>query len=97
MPFKRWQKRIGETLDLPEDLFSGGPRITLIGFTVVMIEDFQHIVIFSDEEVVVEVGNGRVELWGKNLVLTEILPHEIEIKGEIHGLKLQKEETCTKK
>ncbi|MDR2736584.1 MAG: YabP/YqfC family sporulation protein [Gracilibacteraceae bacterium] len=96
MPFKQWQRRIGETLDLPEDLFSGGPRITLVGFAVIMIEDFRRIISFSDERVIVTVGSGHVELWGKGLVLAELSPHEIEIKGEIHGLKLREEETCTK-
>ncbi|MCL1791399.1 MAG: YabP/YqfC family sporulation protein [Peptococcaceae bacterium] len=96
MPFKQWQQKIGETLDLPEDVFGGGPRITLFGFAVVKIEDFQQIISFSDEHVVVRVGMGQVELWGRNLVLAELSLHEIEVKGEIHGLKLQEGETCTK-
>jgi sporulation protein YqfC len=90
VPFKQWQKKIGETLDLPEELYREGPRITLIGFEVVIIEDFRQIVLFSDENVVVEVGNGQVELRGKKLVLTEMSQDEIEIKGEIRGIDFRK-------
>ncbi|MCL1918026.1 MAG: YabP/YqfC family sporulation protein [Peptococcaceae bacterium] len=90
MPFKNWQKKIGETLDLPEDLYREGPRITVIGFEVVMIEDFQQVIFFSEENVIVEVGAGHLELRGGNLVLAQMSLGEIEIKGEIHGLEFRK-------
>ena len=90
MSFKNWQKKIGETLDLPEDLYREGPRTTLIGFEVVMIEDFRQVIHFSEENVIVEVGAGQLELRGKNLILTQMSRGEVEIKGEICGVEFRK-------
>jgi sporulation protein YqfC len=90
MPLKDWQRRIGETLDLPEDIYRAGPKITVIGFELVMIEDFRQVILFSEENVVVEVGAGQLELRGRNLVLAQMSLGEIEIKGEIQGLEFKK-------
>jgi sporulation protein YqfC len=59
-------------------------------FEVVMIEDFRQIVLFSEDNVAVEVGRGLIELQGKGLVLAEISQDEIEIKGEIHNIAFRK-------
>ncbi len=76
-------------LDLPSDLILNMPRISVIGFNQIYIENFESVVQFNDKFLHIRVNRKEVKIVGEKLVIRQIWPDEIFIEGvikEIHHL-----------
>lgn len=89
--FKRLQKNVGEVLELSSDILDNGPRITIMGRNEIMVEYYEEVVQFSDEEITLKTPAGNVVIKGKGFVLTTVLQTEIHIKGSLLQLSFEEE------
>ncbi len=89
--FKKIQKHAGEILEFPSDVLDNGPRITIMGRNEIIIEYFEEVVLFSDEEIVLKTPVGRLVIRGNGFVLTTVLQTEIHIKGNLGQLGFAEE------
>ncbi|MDL4841502.1 sporulation protein YqfC [Aquibacillus rhizosphaerae] len=84
---KKWQQRIGswlsDHLELPSDVVLELPRITMIGQLHAYIENHRGLLLFSDNELRLNMGNGYLKITGSNFVLKMMLPEEILLEGTI--------------
>ncbi len=66
----------------PQEL---GVQVTVYGFLGVRVEGCKSVAEYSSETVKVR-GKKEIEIKGKNLVLSEIAPGEVFIKGQIFSI-----------
>jgi len=81
--FKKLQKHAGEVLEFPSDVLDGGPRIMMMGRSEMIVEYFQEVILFSNEEIILKTPQGKLSIRGNNFVLTTVLDTEIHLKGDI--------------
>ncbi len=74
-------------LDFPEYLKFGSSRITISNDTEVLIEGKMHINLYSENEVVIELKNKKVSIFGSGLQISMIGENLIEITGKINSLE----------
>lgn len=89
--FRKINKSAGEVLEFPSDVLGEGPKITIIGRTEAIIEYYQEVIQFSNEEIVLKTSEGRLLLQGQDFVLTTVLPKELHIKGSLSFLQFLEE------
>lgn len=84
---KKWQQRIGnwlsDHLELPSDVVLELPRITTIGQLHAYIENHRGLLLFSDNELRLNMEYGYLRIIGDNFVLKMMLPEEILLEGKI--------------
>ncbi len=83
---------ITSSLALPADLSHGTARITLLGGTVVRIENHDGIRGFRPDEIRVASGKGEIIIAGEELSLSVLAGEELVAEGTIRGLTLDFEE-----
>lgn len=74
-------------LDLPQDVVSDLPRVTMIGNVQLYIENHRGVIEFSNEALKLALSKGQLEIVGKDLVLRAILTEEVFVEGVIHDIK----------
>lgn len=88
---RRWNKRLrrmtASMLDLPQDVIFDLPRVTMIGNMQLYIENHRGVLGFSDQQLMLQLSVGQLEITGKDLVIRAILPEEVFIEGEVRDIR----------
>lgn len=80
------KRKAASILELPGEVALNLPRIVITGRLQVVVENHRGIVTYNPETVHLLVEAGEVAISGRNLVLRSVLPEEIVVEGEIHGV-----------
>jgi len=75
-------------LDVPNDIAFDLPRITVIGFYQVYIENYKNVVQFTNEYLHLRLTNKEIKIIGEKLVIRKIWTDEILIEGLIKEIRL---------
>ncbi|CCQ96066.1 conserved hypothetical protein [[Clostridium] ultunense Esp] len=78
-----------QILELPNDVVLDLPRLTIVGFLQLYIENHRGVLLFNDEELRLLLKKGQLRIRGKNLVIRLILAEEMMVEGfitQIHYL-----------
>ncbi len=70
-------------LDLPSDVTLNLPRVTVVGFYQIYIENYHDVVKFTDKYLILGLENKYIKILGTDLKIRTILPEEIYIEGLI--------------
>ncbi|TGA99582.1 sporulation protein YqfC [Sporolactobacillus shoreae] len=81
--FKKW---FADVSDIPEDIISDVPRITLIGRSRLSVENHKGIIAFSENELILSTQLGNLKVTGESFVLGTIIEKEIDLEGVITGI-----------
>lgn len=77
-------KRIStKKLDLPVDVTLNLPKITMVGFNQIYIENYHEVVRFTEDHLLLYLENKYIKIAGTDLKIRSILPEEIFIEGLI--------------
>lgn len=80
--------KLTETIiDLPQDVFTGLPRITMIGNVQMYIENHRGVLFFSSELLRLALNKGELQVSGSELVIRAIGQEEVFLEGSIFGFK----------
>ncbi|RYL90399.1 sporulation protein YqfC [Sporolactobacillus sp. Y61] len=90
------RKWFTEVSDLPEDVITGLPRITLIGQSSLSIENHHGVIAFSENELVLAMDSRKLHIAGEGFVLEYIAGTEIELKGLVQKIYYQEEQQAMK-
>jgi len=82
------QRRLGDFLDLPRDVFLDLPKITLLGNMQLYIENHAGIIEYSPGIIRISSSRGEIMITGQDLFIETILLDEISIIGKIEGISL---------
>jgi len=87
---RRWREKTerlaADWLEVPADSLEYIARITLLGNTQVIVENYLALVEFSDKQIRVGLSQGEAIIRGEHLELRTIVPEELVIAGLIFGV-----------
>lgn len=89
----RLKRKVGELLEMPVEVTSDLPKITMSGFDEVMIENFIGILEYEEFFIRIKTYIGNVIINGFNMKLNQLNSEDIIIKGIISNITLEKGET----
>lgn len=89
---RQYLEHLSEKVDLPRTVLAGLPQIEINGFGEVSV-DLQHgLVAYSDEQIIVSVSLGQVEISGTKLSIRLMKEGKLIVVGEISGIVLHRRE-----
>jgi sporulation protein YqfC len=84
---KSWKQQmkswITQKMELPADVLTDLPRVTMVGQIHVYIENHKGLLAFSDKEIHILLKQGQLLIKGQDLVIKVIMPEEIVLEGKI--------------
>ena len=81
--------RINNMLELPQEVTSNKPKITMIGFNELLIENYKAILEYEDFYVKINTHIGAININGFNLRLKEMTGDDIMVLGNIDSLDFE--------
>ena len=89
---KNFKNKVGSLLELPREVTSNVPKITVTGFDEIIIENFKGILEYENFFVRISTYIGNVNINGFNLKLTQMNEDDILVNGKIEGIDFENEE-----
>lgn len=84
------RENILTAMQVPGDLACKDPIITLTGPSRAVIENYKSILFYSGEKLIILTCKGKVTLQGKNLEIANYSPMEMEVKGFISCVLMER-------
>lgn len=81
--------RFNEILEMPAEVVSDSPKITILGFNEIIIENYKNIIEYEDFYIKVNTYLGMVCVNGVNLRLLQMNRDDIRITGKIDSLNFE--------
>ncbi|MCI8310019.1 MAG: sporulation protein YqfC [Clostridia bacterium] len=86
----RFKRKAMELLEMPREIVSEVPKITVTGFDEVIIENFKGILEYEEFFVRISTYIGNVSINGFNMKLTQMNEEDILVKGKIENISFEK-------
>lgn len=88
----RFRRKVGELLEMPVEVTSDLPKITIAGFDEVIIENFIGILEYEEFFIRIKTHIGNVIINGFNMKLTQLNSEDLMVKGIISNMSFEKGE-----
>lgn len=82
-------KSISKFLEIPREVISNVPKITVTGFDEVLIENFKGILEYEDYFARISTSIGNININGFNLKLNQMTDDDILVTGRIENLDFE--------
>lgn len=86
------RNRFNQILEMPREIDSKEPKITIISFDEILIENYKGILEYEEFFIKVDTEIGTINVNGYKLTLEQITGDDIGIKGTIKSIELEKNE-----
>lgn len=86
------KSKINQILEMPREIDNKEPKITIISFDEILIENYKGILEYEEFFIKVDTEIGTVNINGYKLTLEQITEEDIGIKGAIKSIELEKNE-----
>lgn len=84
-------KRLDNILEMPREVCSNEPKLTIIGFEELMIENYKGILEYEDYYVRINTFIGIININGFNLKLEEMTEDDIKVMGKIQSIDVERQ------
>ena len=74
---------------MPEEIVSDKPRITILGFDEMVIENYKNILEYDEVFIKINTHIGAININGMNLKLLQMNQEDIMITGKIDSLDFE--------
>ena len=85
------KSKINSILEMPREIDKKEPKITIISFDEMLIENYKGILEYDEFYIKVDTPIGIVSINGYKLTLEQITDEDIGIKGTIKSIELEKD------
>ena len=82
--------RIDSMLEMPKEVYSNVPKLTITGFEETIIENYKSILEYEEYFIRLNTHIGVLNINGYNLKLEKMTNEHIRIKGEIESIDFEK-------
>lgn len=82
-------KSVSKFLEIPREVISNVPKITVTGFDEVLIENFKGILEYEDYFTRISTSIGNININGFNLKLNQMTDDDILVSGRIENLDFE--------
>lgn len=90
MPKRRkMQSRIGNLLEMPNEITTNEPKLTIQGFKELLIENYKGILEYEEFYVRISTHIGTININGFNLNLKQMTDEDIMVTGKIDSIDLE--------
>lgn len=87
---KRALQKIDNILEMPKEIYSDEPKITIIGFEELIIENYKGILEYEDYFIRINTHIGIININGFNLKLEKMTEDDIKVMGKIESLDIER-------
>ncbi len=84
------KSKINQILEMPREIDNKEPKITIISFDEILIENYKGILEYEEFFIKVDTEIGIININGYKLTLEQITDEDIGIKGSIKSIELEK-------
>lgn len=82
--------KFDKILELPKEVCSNIPKITITGFDEIIIENFKGILEYEEFFVRINTHIGIININGYNLSLENMTDDDIKVNGKIESLDIER-------
>lgn len=86
---KKNNSRLNNILEFPEEISNNEPKITIIGFKKIMVENYKGILEYENFFVKLNTTIGVLNINGFNLSLNEMTDEDLIITGNIESIDFE--------
>ena len=83
-------RKIDNILEMPRELYTNEPKLTIVGFNEMIIENYKGILEYEEYYVKVNTHIGIININGFNLKLEQMTNDDIKIIGDIDSIDIEK-------
>ena len=82
--------KINRMLEIPEEVYSNIPKITLTGFGEMIIENFKGILEYEDFYIRINTSLGIININGYELKLETMTDDDLKVNGKVENIELER-------
>lgn len=86
----RLSNKIDHLLEVPREISGVEPKITIIGFDEMLIENYKGILEYEEFYIKVNTNIGNININGFNLGLEQVTEDDISVKGKIESIDIER-------
>jgi len=87
---KKIKNRFEDILEMPKEIYTNMPKLTVVGFEEMIIENYKSILEYEEFLVRINTHIGILNINGFNLNLEKMTNDDIKITGMIESIDLEK-------
>lgn len=87
---KKKTNKLESMLELPQEIYSDVPKITIIGFEEIILENYKGIIEYEEFFASISTYIGVVNINGYNLNLEKMTNDDIKISGKIESIEFER-------
>ena len=84
------KRRLDKILEMPEEVYSNVPKLTITGFNEIVLENYKGIVEYEESFASISTYIGIVNINGYNINLEKMTNDDIKITGKIENIELER-------
>ena len=82
--------RIDRLLEIPQEIYSNVPKITITGFNEMIIENFKGILEYEDYYIRINTSLGIINVNGYELRLENMTNDDIKVTGKVEKFDIER-------
>ena len=86
------KKRLDRILEIPQEVYTNTPKITITGFNELILENYKGILEYEEFFASISTYIGVVNINGYNINLEKMTNDDIKITGKIESVELERTE-----
>ena len=84
------KKRLDKILEMPEELYTNTPKLTITGFNEIVLENYKGILEYEEFFASISTHIGIVNINGYNINLEKMTNDDIKITGKIESIDIER-------
>lgn len=84
--------KFDKLFDIPEELSSDIPKVTILGFDRMLIENYKSVLDYQDFFIRIKMKTGLININGFELLMNEMTKDDLIITGNIESVDFEKYE-----
>lgn len=84
------KRRLDRILEMPEEIYSNTPKLTITGFNEIVLENYKGILEYEEFFASISTHIGIVNINGININLEKMTNDDIKITGKIESIDLER-------
>lgn len=82
--------KIDRILEMPQEVYSDVPKITITGFNEIIIENYKGILEYEDYYIRINTSLGIVNINGYELKLENMTNDDIKVTGKVESMDIER-------
>ena len=82
--------KLDRLLEMPQEVYTDTPKITITGFNEMIIENFKGILEYEDYYIRINTSLGIININGYELKLENMTNDDIKVKGKIESMDIER-------